>query len=100
MDTATVDLQKNLADLERAEQAFHRVLGKHDMEKALEVLVELELANPAVEDFVLSRIEQAFALDSFAGMLRFDAISMRLMVDSIRLQVEIVHTMTADPLPV
>ncbi len=88
MHTETVDLKKNLADLEYAELAFRQVLGKHDMEKALQVLMELELANPAVEDFVLSRIEQAFSLDSFAGMLRFDAIAMRLQVEGVRSQIK------------
>ena len=83
-----MDLQKNLADLERAELAFRQVLGKHDMEKALQVLMDLELANSAVEDFVLSRIEQAFALDSFAGMLRFDAIAVRLQVEAVRTKIK------------
>lgn len=76
---------QTLADLEKAEQAFNRVLGKHDFDHAFELLAGLELGEQA-DSIVLGLIETAFARDAFAGLLRYDGIVQRIQIEIIRLK--------------
>lgn len=76
---------QTLADLEKAEQAFNRVIGKHDYGHAFELLAELKLGEQA-DDIVLGVIENAFARDAFAGFLRYDGVVQRIQIEIIRLK--------------
>lgn len=76
---------QTFADLEKAEQAFNRVLGNQDYGHAFETLIELKLGDQA-EDIVLRLIDTAFARDAFAGFLRYDGIVQRIQIEIIRLK--------------
>lgn len=74
-----------LSDLDRAEHAFNRVIGKHTIEEALELLVDLNLETD-VQELIYSWIEKTFARDAFAGYLRYDTIVQLIQIEKIQLK--------------
>jgi len=76
---------QTLADLEKAEQAFSQAIGKHTIEQALELLIDLNL-DANTQELIYSWIETVFERDAFAGYLRYDSIVQRIQIKKIQLQ--------------
>lgn len=76
--------QQIILELEKAEHAFNRELGKHQLNDAYELLIGLNLGEDA-QEIVTEIITGAFSQDAFAGFLRYDSIVQRIQIAIIRL---------------